>query len=217
MTWVEIAAELGQAPINIYDAFDGLSLACRFIIQQTRRWQKETISCVVKWVRIFRHVIEQNKHLASLVKFYVLGRLVNFAACRLSCERYLVTWNKSPGWEYISFLTPLPTENRCKVQRFSWQNGSQHISWQNVSQHVSWQTGIQHISWQNGTQHVSWQNGINIYHDKLEVNMPHNIMEVTYIMTKWNSTYIMTKWKTTCLMTKWNQHLSWQTRSQHAS
>jgi hypothetical protein len=27
----------------------------------------------VKWVRIFRRVIEQNKHLASLVNFMILG------------------------------------------------------------------------------------------------------------------------------------------------
>lgn len=77
MTRVEIAAELGQAAINIYDAFDELSLAWRFIIQQDRGWEKETISCEVKWVRIFRRVIEQNKHLAGLVKFYVLGKSVN--------------------------------------------------------------------------------------------------------------------------------------------
>jgi hypothetical protein len=36
VTWVEITAELGQTPINIYDAFDELSLAWRFIIQQGR-------------------------------------------------------------------------------------------------------------------------------------------------------------------------------------
>jgi hypothetical protein len=66
-----------QTPINIYDAFDELSLGWRFIIQQAKGWEKETMSCEVMWVRIFRRVIEQNKHLAILVKFYDLGRSEN--------------------------------------------------------------------------------------------------------------------------------------------
>jgi len=43
----------------------------------SRLWGETKKLLAVKWVRIFRRVFEQSKHLASIVKFYVLGKSVN--------------------------------------------------------------------------------------------------------------------------------------------
>jgi hypothetical protein len=70
---VHTAAELvnikvGQSSINIDQLLDEVCWLRRFIIQQTRDWERETISCEGNWIRTFKHFSEESIPLPNLMK-----------------------------------------------------------------------------------------------------------------------------------------------------